>query len=102
MDPSNEKATAHLEALEKQATNSPLVESTINQAGASTSSDLRNATQDAMEVQADAEGGERLPSIEEEAEAEGWVESVNVATQSGGLREAGDPNEQDGNDTVNG
>lgn len=80
MEPTNHKANAHLEALEKNTTNSTLVESSIEQtAGASTSAETENAGEDEpMEVQ--PEGALRLASIEEEGEPEGWADIIDVPT----------------------
>lgn len=81
MDPTNHKANAHLEALEKNTTNSTLVESSIDQtAGASTSAETENVGEDEpMEVQ--PEGTLRLASIEEEeGEPEGWADVIDVPT----------------------
>lgn len=80
MEPTNHKANAHLEALEKNTTNSTLVESSIDQtAGASTSVEMENAGEDEP-MDGQAEGALRLASIEEEGEPEGWADVIDVPT----------------------
>lgn len=79
MEPTSHKANAHLEALEKNTTNSTIVEGSIDQtAGASTSAETENAGEDEpMEVQPEA--ALRLASIEEEeGEPEGWADDIDV------------------------
>lgn len=95
MDPTNQKANANLEALEKHATNSSLVENSLDQTGASTSSDFQNVGEDeVMEVQPDVEAVERLPSIEEEADADGWEVTDTVPTEQATTGTNREPNEQ--------
>lgn len=95
MDPTNHKANAHLEALEKHSTNTPLVESSFDQTGASTSAELENAVEDeVMEVQQEPESVERLPSIEEEGETEGWADVVDVQTERSNTADTAEPTEQ--------
>lgn len=93
MDPTNHKANAHLEALEKNTTNSTLVESSIDQtAGASTSAETENAGEDEP-MEAQPEGALRLASIEEEGEPEGWADVTDVpagASTSAENENAGD------------